>query len=224
MNLIKNQSGTLIKRIRLVRKTILLTGLISMPLFIKAQENMEPKFCTLPLMISYGNQVVGLPYQNLFQAFNPSVFTGTEFSYNKSRKHRLCQTLGMGFIANEAIGNTITLNTDFCYRYTGKVGIFSDFSFGIGALNQYQRRAKYSIDPSTSEYKKVNDFGKPAVLAGYSYSIGYDFSVKKHLPFALFIKYNCFVQTPYFDYSLFPVMPQSVLQLGTIIKIRKNEK
>jgi hypothetical protein len=175
-------------------------------------------------MISYGNQVVGLPNQNLFQAFNPAVFAGTEFSYNKSRKHRLCQTLGIGFIANEAMGNTITLNTDFCYRYTCKLGFFSDFSLGLGVLNQYQTRQKYSINTTTGEYKKVKDFGKPAMLAGFSYSLGYDFSVKKNLPFSLFIKYNCFMQMPYFDFKLFPVMPQSVIQLGTIIKIRKNEK
>jgi hypothetical protein len=221
---IKNKSATLFKKIPVVRKTILITGLFIMPLFIMAQEKNEDKFHKLPIMISYGNQVVGLPYKNLFQAFNPAVFIGTEFSINKSRKHRLCQALGIGFITNEAMGNTITLNTDFCYRYTGKWGIFSDFSIGLGVLNQYQTREKYSINQTTGEYKKVKDFGKPAMLAEYSNSLGYDFSVKKNLPFAIFIKYNFIIQMPYFDFKLFPVMPQSVIQLGTIIKIRKNEK
>ncbi len=222
--MIKNKAGTLIKRILIVRKTMIITGLFIMPLFIMAQEKSEDKFYKLPLMISYGNQVVGLPYQNLFQAFNPAVFIGTEFSYNKSRKHRLCQTLGIGLITNEAIGNTITLNTDFCYRYIGKLGIFSDFSVGLGVLNQYQTRQKYSINLTTGEYKKIKDFGKPAMMLEYNYSLGYDFSVKKNLPFSVFIKYNFFIQMPYFDFKAFPVMPQSVIQLGTIIKIRKNEK
>ncbi len=222
--MIKNKSGTLIKRILVVRKTMIITSLFITPLFMMAQENTEVKFHKLPLMISVGNQVVGLPYQSLFQAFNPAVFAGTEFSYNKNRKHRLCQSLGIGFIRNEAIGNTITLNTDFCYRYTGKLGIYSDFSIGLGALSQYQTRQKYSINTTTGEYKKVKDFGKPAMLAEFSYSLGYDFSIKKNLPFSLFIKYNCFIQMPYFDFKLFPVMPQSIMQLGTIIKFRKNEK
>jgi hypothetical protein len=223
MNMIKNKSGIFITKKPLMRKIIII-GLLLMPFYTWAQENTKGTFHKLPFTISYGNQVVDLPYQNLFQAFNPAVFTGTEFGYNKSRKHRLCQTLGIGFITNESIGNTITLNTDFCYRYTGKIGVLSDFSLGLGVINQYQARQKYSINVTTGEYKKVKDFGKPAMLAEYNYSLGYDFSVKKNLPFSLFIKYTCFVQMPYFDFKAFPVMPQSVLQLGTIIKIRKNEK
>ncbi len=195
-----------------------------MPLFIMAQENTEVKFCKLPLLISSGNQTVGLPYQNLFHAFNPAFYAGTELSYNKSRKHRLCQNMSVGFIANEAVGNTITFSTDFCYRYTNKLGIFSDFSLGLGILNQIQTRKIYSINPTTGEYHRVKDFGKLAMLAEYSYSLGYDFSVRKNYPFSVFIKYNFFIQWPYFDFRMFPIMPQSVLQIGTTIKIRKNEK
>jgi|GEM_PF-3034636 len=207
-------------------KFILCTCLLCISQLTKSQSNTidSIEYYRFPLQVSFGNQCVGLPYQNVFSTFNPAFYLGTEVGYNKNRKHHICQTAGLGFYANEVIGNTITLNSDFCYRFTHKSGVFADISLGLGIINQFHPRDIYEYSPSTGAYDKVKDYGKLAILLENGLSLGYDLSYKTKIPISIFIKHNFFIQTPYFDLKSFPFMPQSITQIGLKIKIRKYEK
>lgn len=209
-----------------MRKVIILLSLISVSLSIKAQNDaaQTDKYYKLPLQISFGNQCVGLAYQNLFSAFNPSLSVGTEIGYNKRIKHRISQTASIGFFANDVIGNTVSLSTDFCYRYNHKSGVFADISLGLGLLNQFHPRDIYEYNSTTGEYDKVKDFGKLAALLENGLSLGYDLSKTTKYPISIFVKHNFFIQSPYFDIKSFPIMPQSITQIGLKINIKKNEK
>ena len=178
----------------------------------------------LPIRVSFGSQVVGFPFQNLFNAFNPYLSAGTEFRINKSEKHRLCQTVNLGASFSDEIGTKLFLNTDFCYRYTHSSGVFGDISLGIGLLNQYHSRKTYKFNSSTGEYDPVSDHGIFGVLFGYGMSLGYDFSRKTRYPVSVFVKNTFYIQSPYFDNKDFSIMPQSTIQIGLTFKIKKHEK
>lgn len=91
--------------------------LAMMPWISEAQNNPAPvQYYKQPVRLSFGNQVVGFPFQNLFTSFHPGLMAGTEFGYNKSEKHRICQTLNLGFSFSRQIGNNVMLSSDFCYR------------------------------------------------------------------------------------------------------------
>ena len=199
--------------------------LLLLPFFTQAGPKPDSThYCKYPVRISFGSQVVGFPYQNLFSAFHPVFSAGTEFRYNKNEKHRICQTLNIGYSFNEQIGNKLLLNSDFCYRYTHSSGVFADISMGLGLVDQYHPRKTYKYNSSTGEYDRVSDWGKFGIQLGYGMSLGYDLSRKTHYPVSLFVKNTFFIQSPYFDLKDFPVMPQSTVQIGVTIKIRKNEK
>ena len=196
-----------------------------MPWISEAQNNPAPvQYYKQPVRLSFGNQVVGFPFQNLFTSFHPGLMAGTEFGYNKSEKHRICQTLNLGFSFSRQIGNKVMLSSDFCYRYTHPSGAFAELSFGFGVLNQYHARETYKFNSSSGEYDRVGDPGKFGTMLGYGMGLGYDFSRKGGFPVSVFIKNTFFIQSPYFDLKDFPVMPQSTLQAGLTIKIRKHAK
>ncbi|MEI7725596.1 MAG: hypothetical protein WCK09_10860 [Bacteroidota bacterium] len=199
--------------------------MISMPVISEAQtDSASTRYFKLPARVSFGSQIVGFPYQNLFNAFNPYLSVGTEFRLNKSEKHRICQTLNLGMSFSDEIGTKIFLNSDFCYRYTHSTGIFGDISVGLGLLNQYHVRKTYKFNSSTGEYDKVSDHGIFGVFFGYGMSLGYDFSRKTRYPVSLFVKNTFYIQSPYFDNKDFSIMPQSTIQIGFTIKFKKHEK
>ena len=207
-------------------KLILLAFLlITLPVITEARTNPDSThYFKLPVRISLGSQVVGFPYENLFSSFNPTFSIGTEFRYNKSEKHRIYQTLNLGFSSSPQIGYKLMLNSDFCYRYTHSSGVFADISIGLGLANQYHPRETYKYNEATGEYDHVKDRGVFGLMLGYGMSLGYDFSRKTRIPVSVFVKNTFFVQSPYFDLKDFQIMPQSTIQIGFTIKIRKNEK
>ena len=182
------------------------------------------QFQKISLQLSFGNQCVGFPYQNLFSAFNPSFSAGIEYRYNKNLKHSLIQTARFNFNGNQSIGNSFAFITEFRYRYTHKSAFFADASVGLGFLNQYHPREIYKLNTETGEYNKVKDKGKGGNVVGYGISVGYDFSKKTKYPVAVFIRNNFWIQTPYFETTMFPIIPQSITQIGLTYKFKRNEK
>ncbi|MCX6266748.1 MAG: hypothetical protein NTW16_05235 [Bacteroidetes bacterium] len=204
---------------------IIVVLLVSLTIIAEAQtDHAATPYFRLPIRVSFGSQAVGFPYQNLFSAFNPSFSAGTEFRYNKNETHRICQTLNVGFSVSDQIGSKVMLNSDFCYRYTHSSGVFADISIGLGLLNQFHARKTYQYNSSTGEYDKVKDYGTFGLMLGYGMSLGYDFSRKNRYPVSIFVKNTFYIQSPYFDMTNFPIMPQSTIQIGLTVKIRKHEK
>ena len=204
---------------------VALAVLLSIPTFVEAKINSDSiQFRKVYFQISYGNQCVGFPYQNLFNAFNPSISAGIEYRYNKNYKHSLIQTARFNFNGNQSIGNSFAFITEFRYRYTHKTAFFADASIGLGFLNQYHPRDIYKLNTETGEYDKVQDKGKGGNVVGYGISMGYDFSKRTKYPLAVFVRNNFWIQTPYFETTMFPIIPQSITQIGLTYKFKRNEK
>jgi hypothetical protein len=94
-------------------------------------------------------------------------------------------------------------------RRTNNKGFISEFSFGPGFSRTFLGGTTY----------KVDDNGNISVikLAGYNYALitigggfGYDFSLKKQLPFSTFTKMNLISMFPYNSTVYF----RPVLELG----------
>lgn len=202
-------------------KYLLILFLLSNAYWLKAQDNSPIAYSKLRLKVALGNHTVGFPYQNSFAAFNPHLSVGTELSLNNNQKHQLFTSANVGFFRNKVIGNTITMDIDFGYRFIHKKGIFIETALGLGVLEQFHPRAIYELNPSADSYKKIKDKGTFASMIGLKMGIGYDFSKQSNRPFSIGISHNFFIQTPYFDVDNFPIMPQSTTNISIIYKLKK---
>jgi len=187
--------------------------------FIKAQGDVA--YSKFPLRIEIGNHVVGFPFQNSFNSFNPNFSVGTERGLNKSQKYHLFVSTDLGFIRNKVIGNTLTFDLNLGYRYTHRAGLFFETSLGLGILDQFHPREVYTLNESENRYEKSSDSGMFASLIGLKTGIGYDFSKKSNLPFRIGISHDFFIQAPYFDVANFPIMPQSTTNISFTYKFKK---
>lgn len=204
-----------------LKKHLLILFLLLSSLFLRAQEKNQ-NFYKFPLKVAIGNQIVGFPYQNLFQAINPSFSLGTELGLNKNSKHHLFLAANLGFINNKVIGDMITLGVDFGYRYTHKKGLFIEGSLGMGLLSQFHPRPVYEQNETTGIYEKVTDNGTLASFIGFNTGIGYDFTKKTKYPFRLGLTHYFFIQTTYFDIENFSIMPQSTTSIVLTYKFKKQ--
>lgn len=203
-------------------KYLLILFALSSSSLIWAQDNAGIKYSKFPLKIAFGNHAVGFPFQNSFDAFNPHRSVGTERCLNKNQKHHLFAASNLGFIRNKVIGNTITMDLDFGYRYTSKRGVFMEAALGLGVLDQFHPRVIYEQNTSDGTYKKIKDKGTFASLIGLKMGIGYDFSKNTDHPFRIGLAHNFFVQTTYFDVENFPIMPQSTTNILITYKFIKS--
>ncbi len=203
-----------------LKKYLLILFALSSSYLITAQEDDLIEYSKFPLKIAIGNHAVGFPYQNSFNAFNPHISVGTEKGLNKNQKHHLFASSNLGFIRNQVIGNTITIDLNLGYRYTHKVGLFIETGLGLGVLDQFHPRDIYE-QTNDNSYQKVKDKGTFASLIGIQTGIGYDFSKNSKTPFRVGINHNFFIQTTYFDVASFPIMPQSTTNITITYKFKK---
>lgn len=206
-----------------VKSTVLLGLLLILPCITYAQaDSSSRQYYRLPIIVTYGNQDVAFGLQNLFAAYNPSVALGTEIVYNKSQRHKIGQSAELGFIANETLGNKTSLSTAFFYRYCHRSGLFAGIELGLGLAQQYHPRQVYEYNAELRDYEKAKDTGISSLQAGYGLHLGYDFARNGDIPLSIFIKNNLVIQSPYLDLTTFPIMPQSITQLGLKIQLTKK--
>jgi hypothetical protein len=152
----------------------------------------------------------------------PGLSTGIEFTFRQVNVQRFKkQILKKSFTKGRFIAGNINwyhhpdfhdnlyLTAEWVMRRTKSGGFISEFSFGPGYSRTFLGGTTYRID----------DSGNISVvkLAGYNYAlitigggIGYDFSMKKQLPFSTFGKMNLISMFPYNSTIYF----RPVLELG----------
>jgi hypothetical protein len=152
----------------------------------------------------------------------PGLSTGIEFSMKQMIIHRLKKqaddksfTKGrfisgnLNWYHHPDFHDNIYLTAEWVMRRTKIGGFITEFSFGTGYSRTFLGGTTYS----------VSDNGTISVikLAGYNYAlitigggIGYDFSVKRKLPFSTFAKMNLLSMFPYNSTIYF----RPVLELG----------
>jgi hypothetical protein len=76
------------------KRNVFLIFLLLVATICHSQNSNEGKemYLRFPIKSFLGNQVIGLPLQNLTGALNPCFFIGSEIYYNKNTKHRIDQT------------------------------------------------------------------------------------------------------------------------------------
>lgn len=204
-----------------LRKYVLMLLALSSAYLIKAQDVNPITYAKFPLKIAIGNHAVGFPFQNSFSAFNPHFSVGTELGLNRNSKHHLFVSSNLGFIRNNVIGNTITMDLDLGYRYTNKTGLFLETTLDLGILEQFHPRVIYEQNTTDHTYQKITDKGTFASLIGLKMGIGYDFSKNPKYPFRIGINHHFFIQTVYFDVANFPIMPQTTTNITITYKFKK---
>ncbi|HEX8546271.1 MAG TPA: hypothetical protein VF691_04870 [Cytophagaceae bacterium] len=185
----------------------------------QATEINSSKYKKYPFIFSIGNHAVSMPfYRMLRKPFHPAFAIGTELTYKRGKHGLLSQTLNLGYFYNKYNATGLSVQTELAYRYTTGIGFFGDAFIGAGYLHTFRVRKIYEAD-GKGDYVPVRDMGKPSVLASFSLGLGYDFSNKGHLPFALFARYQWFAQIPYVD--PLPFWPQAITSIGLRFYFRK---
>ena len=205
----------------ILRKLLLILLTLSSAYLSKAQDSYPIEYFSFPLKIAIGNHAVGFLYENSFTAFNPHFSIGTELGLNRNPKHQLFTSANIGFIRNEVIGNTITIDVDLGYRYTPKSGLFIETAIDLGVLEQFHPRDIYEQNVADATYQKVKDKGTFTSLIGLKTGIGYDLSKRSEYPLRIGINHHFFIQTSYFDVENFPIMPQSTTNITITYKFKK---
>jgi hypothetical protein len=156
----------------------------------------------------------------------PGLSTGIEFSMKQMIIHRLKKqaddnsiTKGRFISGNLSwyhhpyFHDNIYLSVEWVMRRTKSGGFVSEFSSGPGYSRTFMAGTTYS----------VNDNGSISIIkrAGYSYALitvgggfGYDFSVKKQLPFSTLAKINLISMFPFNSTIYF----RPVLEIGIRFK------
>jgi hypothetical protein len=184
-----------------------------------------PAFGRLSVNAALGAHSVGFPFQNLLAGRGFALSSlGLEIRLNKSLKHSLFLASNTAIIKNSTIGNTVLFGSDLGYRFTSKSGVYSSLALGLGALWQSHTRETYRYDADSDIFLSANDKGKFASQVGGSIALGYDFSRKHGKRYAVFLKNQFFIQSPYFDVKAFPVMPQNIVQIGLNVKLNSLKK
>jgi len=167
--------------------------------------------CHLNLKLSYNSSLI-----------YPGISSGIEFPFRQVNVQRLKkQAIEKSFAKSRFIAGNISwyhhpdfhdnlyLTAEWVMRRTKSRGFISEFSFGPGYSRTFLGGTTYRID----------DSGNISVikLAGYNYALitigggfGYDFSIKKHLPFSTFGKMYLISMFPYNSTIYF----RPVLELG----------
>lgn len=171
---------------------------------------------SFPIVISGCSHSNALPFNNVFRIspLYPGAVIGTEYTWTEGRAGRLFQTGNIGGFVNSSTGSGLFLESEFAYRYTAGFGLFGETSFGLGYLHLFHPRDILRQNED-GEYEKATDWGKPCGMLAFSVGTGYDFFKKTKVPIAPFLKYQFFVQTPYFE--VLPIGMQSLLHLGVRI-------
>jgi hypothetical protein len=162
----------------------------------------------------------------------PGISTGIEFPFRQVNVQKLKkQTIEKSFTKSRFVAanlnwyhhphfhDNLYLTAEWVMRRTSSRGFISEFSFGPGFSRTFLGGTTYRVD----------DNGDISVvkLAGYNYALitigggfGYDFSLKKELPFSTFAKMNLISMFPYNSTVYFrPVMEIGIrCTPGEIIK------
>ncbi|MCI4669688.1 MAG: hypothetical protein MRZ79_16255 [Bacteroidia bacterium] len=178
---------------------------------------------TWPIRIQLGNQDVGFGSENTFSSFNPRLSVGTTYLYNKNLKHQLGQHLNMDFTNNRVLGNKLSLQSHFFYRYLHKSGIYGELGIGLGLMRQFYARPIYEKEATGSGYQAAKSSGVNSLNFGYEISLGYTFQNESRIPIqAIFLSSALRIQYPYFNTAAFPIIPLSLTQIGVQLKLNQQ--
>lgn len=205
-----------------LKKYLLILFAISSAHLTDAQDLSAIEYSRFPLKIAIGDHAVGFPYQHSFGTFNPYLSVGTERGLNRNQKHHLLASSNLGFIRNNVIGNTITIDFGLGYRYMHNIGLFIETALDLGLLDQFHPRDIYEQNTSDGSYEKISDRGTFSSLIGLKTGLGYDLSKNSKHPFRIGIDHNFFIQTSYFDVENFSIMPQTTTSISITYKFKKR--
>lgn len=170
-----------------------------------------------PLELSFFNHAVTMPFDGIVMSpLHPGISIGTEYGYTEGRLGRIFQNLHVGYYHNKYNAKALFLKTEGGYRYTTGIGLFGEFSLGLGYLHSFHPREIFAMN-AQGEYEQVKDKGKAAVIFLGALGIGYDFSCRVGWPVSLFIRFQPFIQTPYSIES--SLLPQSMVHFGVRVQL-----
>jgi hypothetical protein len=196
--------------------TITITTICLLLVFSRLQgqgtEDTPDWFSKHPVDLSFGHASVGMPVFGIsVKPFYPMVSLGTEFYYKQKEHSDFFQSAKINYYYAKYSTSSIVLNSEMGYRYKLNSGLYAEGALGIGYAQLFRPGAIYKLNDQ-KEYEQKRDYGKPCFMADFAISVGYDFSVKKHIPFSLYLKYGSYIDILYAPDI--PVFPHNILQVG----------
>lgn len=189
---------------------------------LQAQESSQFKirktnYRNFPIVVGVQFHSLSLPFKDAGASFsNIGLRLGTEISYNG--RQNWTQGFTIGGYHNKHAGSGAFAFTQTIYRPTIFNNVFAEVKAGLGVAHNFHPVDAYKQE--NGQWMNAGKKGKTMLLAPVGIGFGYN-GYKNGTYFSPFISYELFLSKDYND--LLPLVPGSVIQIGTRIHLKKNK-
>ena len=157
-------------------------------------------------------------FSSLFtKEFHPGLEIGTGFNWKNKTKHDWLQTFQFGYSYHRWVQHSLTLYTEFGYRYKFSKSFSANTKIGAGYLHAIPAGKIFKLQED-GDYKKKTNIGRPQAMAGFS--VGVSKSISRS-GMAIFLNYQQRLQLPFIK-SYVPLLPSDYLILGITIPVKRK--
>lgn len=205
------------------RKLVVAAACLMTLNFLQAQETDNVKarkknYRNFPIVAGIQFHSLSVPFKDMGSGFsNVGLRLGTELSFNG--RQNWVQGFTVGGYHNKNAGNGAFAFTQTIYRPTVFNNVFAEVKAGVGVLHNFHPVDAYQQE--NGHWSNTGKRGKTMLMAPIGIGFGYN-GYKNGTCFSPFVSYELFLSKDYND--LLPIVPGSVIQIGTRIHLQKNKK
>jgi hypothetical protein len=157
-------------------------------------------------------------FSELFtKEFHPGFELGTGFNWKTKAKHDWFQEFKLGYSYHRFVQHSITLYSEFGYRYKFFKTFNAEAALGAGYLHAISAERVFVLQ-SDGTYKKKPNLGRPQAMASFSIGLSKKISASGT---TLFLNYQQRLQFPFIK-SYVPLLPENILMAGMRISIKSK--
>ncbi|HWC52486.1 MAG TPA: hypothetical protein VG676_02795 [Chitinophagaceae bacterium] len=157
-------------------------------------------------------------FSELFtKEFHPGFELGTGFNWKTKAKHDWFQEFKLGYSYHRFVQHSITLYSEFGYRYKFLKTFNAEAALGAGYLHAISAERVFVLQ-SDGTYKKKPNLGRPQAMASFSIGLSKKISASGT---TLFLNYQQRLQFPFIK-SYVPLLPENILMAGMRISIKSK--
>jgi len=147
--------------------------------------------------------------------YHPGFEIGTGFSWQAKEKHEWFQAFRFGYSYHRFVQHSISLYSEFGYRYRFLKSFSAESSLGAGYLHAIPDVDVFVLKPDGT-YKKKTNLGHPQAMA--CLSVGVDKKITSGGT-TIFLNYQQRLQFPFIK-SYVPLLPSNLVMLGVTFKLK----
>jgi hypothetical protein len=155
-------------------------------------------------------------FSKLFtKEFHPGFEFGTGFNWKKKAKHDWFQDFKIGYSYHRFVQHSISLYSEFGYRYKFFKTFNAEAALGAGYLHAISAEKVFVLQ-SDGTYKKKTNLGRPQAMASFSIELSKKINASGT---TVFLTYQQRLQFPFIK-SYVPLLPENILKAGVRLSLK----